>query len=257
MKIVKALPFLKPILRPIKRSIIPPPQPIILFSGWGMSTEHQVPWIDDDDFNKINEDVKALKFTICNTTSEHIDWLKWRHWNVCFFIKYASKFSNSKSFVECGVGDGLSAYFSLKTLAGSNYDFHLYDSWGVMKGEYLGDDEQKYAGRYDTLSLENTKKNLKIFKNVHFHTGYIPDTFDDSSPQQISYLHIDLNSAKATLAALQFFYDRLSPNGIILFDDYGWVEYDSTRSTVDYFLSRKDGEFLKMPTGQSVFFKYR
>jgi len=64
--ITKRMPILIPILRPLKTKLFPPPQPVILFSGWGMTTEHQLPWIDDKYFQKTNEEIKQkFQFTIC------------------------------------------------------------------------------------------------------------------------------------------------------------------------------------------------
>ena len=50
---------IKPFLRPLKTKIFPQPKPTILFEGWGMATEHQVPWIDDLEFQKTNQIVKS------------------------------------------------------------------------------------------------------------------------------------------------------------------------------------------------------
>ena len=74
------------------------------------------------------------------------------------------------------------------------------------------------------------------------------------SPHSIVYLHIDLNSAKPTLAALNFFYPRLVKGGVILFDDYGWREYKDTKKVVDEFFSSKPGILLKLATGQAIYY---
>ena len=55
--------------------------------------------------------------------------------------------------------------------------------------------------------------------------------------------------------AYDYFYDKLVPNGIILFDDYGGFE--KTGNSIDEFFSNKDGHFLNSPTGQGIFFKLK
>ena len=72
---------------------------------------------------------------------------------------------------------------------------HLYDSWDSMKKEDLLDSEITNVGRYFNLNIERTQKNLLDFKNnTVFHHGYVPDSFSNSSqPEEIVYLHIDLN----------------------------------------------------------------
>ena len=251
---------LKPFLRPLKNKIFPQPKPIMLFEGWGMTTEHQVPWIDDLEFWKTNQTIKQsfIHDGVVNMTEINTDILLWRHWNVVFCIRYVSKFVKSINFnfVECGVASGMSAYFALSELKDKSYNFHLYDSWGITKSEYLYDDEKEHIGKYKDQNIQNTKKNLEIFLDkTKYHVGYIPETLDDSAPNEISYLHIDVNSAKTTLEILEFFYPRLTSGGIILFDDYGWTSYNETRKIVDKFLNDKDGVLFTSPTGQAIFYK--
>jgi O-methyltransferase len=133
---------------------------------------------------------------------------------------------------------------------------HLYDSWGVMKKEYLFENESSCAGLHENLDIETTKRNLNEFKNnVIYHKGYIPDSFDSTDTHtNIIYLHIDLNSAKSTLETLDFFYPKIARGGVILFDDYGHKGFESTKKVVDKFFSDKPGIHLKFPTGQSIFF---
>jgi hypothetical protein len=54
---------------------------------------------------------------------------------------------------------------------------------------------------------------------------------------------------------LKFFFSKISKNGIILFDDYGFNEHLETKIAVDKYLSNKKGSLFHLPTGQSIFFK--
>ena len=250
----------KPFLRPLKNKIFSQPKPIILFEGWGMTTEHEIPWINDLEFQKTNQVIKQsfIHDGVVNVAEINTDTLLWRHWNVVFCIRYVLKFTKpcNFNFVECGVASGMSAYCALAELKDKSYDFHLYDSWGIMKSKYLYDDEMEHIGKYEEQNIQNTKKNLDSFSDkIKYHVGYIPETFDNLAPNEISYLHIDVNSAKTTLEILEFFYPRLISNGIILFDDYGWSAYNETRKIVDKFLNEKDGILFISPTGQSIFYK--
>ena len=250
----------KPFLRPLKNKIFPQPKPFIQFEGWGMTTEHQVPWINDFEFQKTNKTIKHtfIHDGVVNMTDINTDLLLWRHWNVVFCIRYVMKFSkpNNFNFVECGVASGMSSYFALSELNNVSYTFHLYDSWGIMKSEYLYDTEKEHIGKYENQNIQNTKKNLERYSdNIKYHVGYIPETLDDSAPNEIIYLHIDVNSAKTTNEILEFFYPRLISGGIILFDDYGWTSYSETRKIVDKFLNVNDGILFISPTGQAIFYK--
>jgi len=264
-KITKRIPILIPILRPIKTKLFPPPQPKILFSGWGMTTVHQLPWINDKYFQQTSESIKSFEFDKgLNIDSTNVDILLWRHWIVSSAVRHAIEFAKTDehNFVDCGVSAGLSAFFALREIQRykdiKKFSMHLYDSWSSMKKEHLLESESLSVGNYGLLSLETTKNNLSAFNEfLVYHPGYIPESLSMSlqSPDSIVYLHVDLNSAKPTENTLEFFYPRLISGGVILFDDYGWVGYDDTRITVNNFFNNKPGIIFPLPTGQAIYYK--
>lgn len=259
-------PFLRPIMEKFYNFFFLRPK----FSGWGMKTAHELPWNDEynwEIFRKTSKDIKKLEFSKDITGIDHnnIDSLLWRHWIVAYAVRHAMKFTetNNYNFVECGVADGYSAFFALREIEGqhlnSKFSMHLYDSWQPMKKDKLLKTELGSIGNYANLNIERTKRNLAEFKNVVFHQGYIPETFtmQPDAPSSIVYLHIDLNSAKPTSDALNFFLPRLVNGGVILFDDYGWIAYNDTKKVIDSFFQESDGMLLKLPTGQAIYYKHR
>ena len=87
--------------------------------------------------------------------------------------------------------------------------------------------------------------------------GFIPESFQrGTTPSEIAWLHIDLNSAMPTRAALETLFDRMSTGSVILFDDYGWSGWRDTKVAVDAFFAGRQGTLLPMPTGQALFFKH-
>jgi len=163
--------------------------------------------------------------------------------------------------IECGVGEGISAFFALREISthsetGNSFSMHLYDSWEGMRREDLMERELHQIGRYQELNLEIVKNNLSEF-NSHlvYHQGFIPNSFTTApdSPNSILYLHIDLNSAIPTLQTLKFFYPKLVNGGVILFDDYGWGGYPDTKKIIDEFFHNKPGIIIKSPTGQAMY----
>ena len=60
--------------------------------------------------------------------------------------------------------------------------------------------------------------------------------------------------SKPTESALDFFYPRLVPGGVILFDDYGWDAYEDTKNAIENFFTNKPGILMKLPTGQAIYF---
>jgi len=259
---------LRKILVRTKRTFAPV---IPRFTGWGMQTEHQLPWVDEYDgniFRKANADIKKQfqfnKALGIIYDSKQLDEFQWRHWNVSYAVRHAIKFAKTEeyNFVECGVGEAMSTFFAMREITGiletaGKFSMHLYDSWGAMKKESLLESEKSNEGRYQELEIDMTKKNLEESNEyIIYHQGYIPESFHSTSeaPHSIVFLHIDLNSAKPTLSSLEFFYPRLVRGGIMLFDDYGWLGYEDTKKTIDKFFSDKPGIILKLPTGQAIYF---
>jgi len=259
-------PALRPFLTFIKKNFFNKPK----FSGWGMTSIHEPPWLNDAEGKKFLEIHNYIKNNfvfnkkIQGTTKDIMDDLLWRHWIVSYAVKHATKFAKTENYnlVECGVEWGYTAFFALKTLTNNDkkmnsFSMHLYDAWQDMREEELLESEYWHVNLYKNLDIESTKKNLIEFKeNLIFHQGYIPDSLmkKPDPPDTIFYLHIDLNSAKPTEHALEFFYPRLVVGGIILFDDYGWDAYEDTKNTIENFFKDKPGLLMKIPTGQAIYF---
>lgn len=240
------------------------------FSGWGIEIYHSSPpWQnsikkEDEIFNKINDEIlelisknhfKLSQFDYFDTDySKIIEELKWRHYiifNICNDLIKLKK--NNISLVECGVCDGLTFFFAAKTLKINDIKFngYLYDSWSKFDFQ-----KDKDIFDYSYLNVDTVKKNLYEFKNnVFFNEGNIPEIFGIcQNPKNIDFLHIDLNSDKATLDSLKFFYQKLSKGSIILFDDYSRII--SEKNVIDEFFRDKLGNFISLPTGQAIFIKY-
>ena len=247
------------------------------FSGWGMNIRNYSPWDTSSEnkvsseFNEYHQKLLELvinkKFTINEFTLSMFAFnemnvlndLRWRHYIVHFTSSLAFSQTNSKNIVECGVCDGMTAFFAINKFKNDKkYKAYLYDSWEAMKEDFLTNPaDKRRAGSYANISIEDAKKNLILYKdNIIFNKGFIPDVFTKSNnPKHLSWLHIDLNSSMPTKESLKFFYPLLQSGGIILFDDYAGNGYEDTKIEVDNFLFDKKGQFLHMPTGQGFFIK--
>lgn len=248
------------------------------FFGWQMYTHATLPWSGQDsvslDFNKTHnkfiELVNSKKFKITQFPEKGrklellINSFKWRYYIIFWSVKYAINSTQSKqnNFVECGVCDGTSTYFAINssiTEKNSSPKFYLYDSWEEMTDKYLIESEKEkgIAGDYSYLEVDKAKSNLKEFKDLTvFNKGFLPDSLEHSiNPSELIWMHIDLNSSKPTLSALEYFHKKMPPGGIILFDDYAWNYYEETKKTVDIFFKTTKGINFSLPTGQAIYFK--
>lgn len=257
-------PYLQPLLMWGKSIFFPKAK----FYGWGMSTQAVLPQIDDDGkvFRETSYSIKKFHFNrrLYGIDKDSVDSLLWRHWIVITAVRYSIKISNQNhhNFVECGVGEGLTAYFSLEEIKKfnkiENFSMHLYDAWGTMKKDQLNKKES-YVKNLEELDIKTAKNNLAEYNEyIVYHEGYIPESLHvkPDSPDLVSYLHIDLNAAKPTIDALDFFYPRLLKGGVILFDDYGSETYDETMIAINQFFRNKPGTIFKFPTGQAAYFHH-
>ncbi|TPQ28519.1 class I SAM-dependent methyltransferase [Methylomonas sp. EFPC3] len=246
------------------------------FQGWGMSTFTHTPWGSATDLGDIeqafnetcgqltelvkNDGFKLTQFKPAERLSM-LNSLMWRHyivfWSATFAAKYAPR--GTHNFVECGVCDGLTSFFALSAASGCGNDWgaYLYDAWEAMRGDLLLDSEKANQGEYGYLNVDVTRANLAKFGDrVRFNKGYIPESFAQSeNPEAIVWIHIDLNSATPTIAALDFFWPRMVSGGVVLFDDYAWAGYEDTRNLILQWLKGKEGTLLPLPTGQALIFK--
>jgi hypothetical protein len=56
--------------------------------------------------------------------------------------------------------------------------------------------------------------------NVEFHKGLFPLTAEAVADKLFRFVHLDMDLYEGTLAALQFFYPRLSTGGVLISHDY-------------------------------------
>ncbi len=264
------LPRLQPVLREMNASFAGYPQPT--FSGWSMTTNHQVPWIEGwETFLEAADELNSFEMEGEHwpQTRKELEVLLWRHWNVAYSVRHSVAKTGRPHFtgVECGTGEGMTAHIAASQIGSEQLEsasLHLYDAWSTMRTDqlleketFLTDSAHDHSCRhYGQLSMQRTRKNLSKHSDIVFlHPGYIPESFDAKAPEAISWLHIDLNSAVATEEALSFFWPRLLENGVIIFDDYGWIEYEDTRKTAAGFLNDKPGTLMPLPTGQALYFR--
>lgn len=159
-------------------------------------------------------------------------------------------------FVECGVYKGFSSavladYLDLGKLDKTLY---LYDTFEGIPEKY--NSENIDAPQYAEPGIhEEVVQRFSKYDNVRIVKGIVPDTFADVVPKKVALLHLDLDSSTAEIAALEVLFDRVSPGGVIVFDDYGWAAYRAQRIAEDEFMAERGYRILEIPTGQGLVIK--
>jgi len=160
-------------------------------------------------------------------------------------------------FVECGVWRGFCSAVIADYL---DFDrvpkqFYLYDTFDGIPAQY--DSEGHDAPDFHEAGLyESVVGRFARFPNVKVVPGIVPDSFAQAAPEKIAFLHLDMNSSKSEIAALEVLFDRVSPGGIVVFDDYGWTGYAAQQVAEDEFMRQRGHRILELPTGQGLLIKH-
>lgn len=220
------------------------------FVGDGLATWLKtVPFLEDARFMEIAD--------------RHTDLLPIRnwHWNLmvaAWAVQRARALDGD--LVELGVFKGHTTLFCAEYLGFADWPkrWWLYDTF-----EGIPDDQvdpafavsNKEAYNAGSFSFEEVRTRFAAFPNIDVIKGRVPEVLAERSPPRIAFLHVDLNNVAAEIAALDILFDRVTPGGVILFDDFGWAvsraQYDAE---VAWFAARGE-QILPLPTGQGLYIK--
>jgi O-methyltransferase len=241
-----------------------------VFEGLGLATAHALPWEIDPNIaqhlSAIHNEIKDhFEFSLGdNILNESLGTFMWRSAMIYYLVNLTINKIKPKHFkyVECGVGDGITAYVVMSLLDKKSGVFHrwssyLCDLWKDSKTPKFGL-EKNLEGVFDQLSFNRTEKNLSKFSSdQYFIHGELPTSLEKYGTElyDLSFIHIDLNFSEPTIRCVEHLYPRLQKGGVILFDDYGWSPHPQTRDLLRKFI-QKNGTFMMFPTGQAALFKY-
>jgi O-methyltransferase len=164
----------------------------------------------------------------------------WRTHTLCWAAE--SCLGVAGDYVECGCYRGYSMAVVLRYLAGlPGRRCYLYDLFDPT--------EVGGEGKHPAAQLR-----FSALDNVSVIRGKVPQILSETTPRRIAFLHMDMN-AEAALGALEMLFDRISPGGMIVFDDYGWTGYRAQKDAADTFLRQRSLAVLELPTGQRLVVK--
>lgn len=193
------------------------------------------------------------------------DGIAWRLNTLCWAARRALQ--TGGDFVECGVFKGDMAFVVTQAVGTARIPrFWLYDSFEGFSPELSSNADFpdnpgfiEFANRFYAATglYESVRDRFAPYPNVAVIKGFLPQSLDAHSPDRIGFLHIDLNSPRAEIAVLKRLFDRVVPNGVIVFDDYGWKAFRKQKEAEDAFMRARGHEILELPTGQGLVVKSR
>jgi O-methyltransferase len=182
------------------------------------------------------------------------------HWNLQTTLWAVQQVAHVPGdFVELGVFRGHTTLFlaDYTDFASSPRQWRLYDTFEGIPEDQLDPDwaarnAQAYVGTY---SFEEVRDRFAAYPNIQVIQGRVPEVLADDVPEQIAFLHMDLNNSAAEIAALDLLFDRIPSGGVIVFDDYCWEASRAQHDAEKAWFAARNLHVLPMPTGQGVFVK--
>ncbi|MGB8411027.1 MAG: TylF/MycF/NovP-related O-methyltransferase [Gallionella sp.] len=164
-------------------------------------------------------------------------------------------------YVECGVFKAFCSTVLLKYLDFQDLprQAYLYDTFEGLP-EKTSTEQERRTWNYTTSDSQaiynGVREKFSQYKNVHIVRGIVPDSFAEAVPDKIAFLHIDMNSEKAEMLALEHLFDKVTPGGFIVFDDFGWKVNVNQMTAELAFMNERGHPIMELPTGQGVVIKH-
>lgn len=179
-------------------------------------------------------------------------------------IRYLERDKVPGEIVECGVWRGGSmqaAALALLGLGSTQRELHLFDTFEGMpppsehdvrvadgrSAEELLAANDKEARVWAYAGIDDVREAMAEVDypedKVFFHPGLVEDTVPEQAPEQIALLRLDTDWYDSTRHELLHLYDRLTPGGILILDDYRAWE-GAGRATDEWIAERAEPIFL-------------
>jgi hypothetical protein len=228
----------------------PPPAPAWIYEGDGFATLHRAPFLADPRFRRAYAHAKAIG-------AWHGADIEWRAYTVCWAAQKAAGLEGD--FVECGVDRGgfsrvAMDYIGFESLAPRR--FFLVDTYaGIPEETLVGDPHRDLLASHYADTYEQVVRTFAGFPNAVVVRGKVPEILPKVEVEKVCYLCIDLNTIDASIAAAEYFWDRLVSGAPLVFDDYGQTFFAGMGDALDAFARSRGVEILALPSGHGLLFK--
>ncbi|MGI8863614.1 MAG: class I SAM-dependent methyltransferase [Solirubrobacteraceae bacterium] len=209
----------------------------------GLWTHHGHSFVDDDRFQRAYE--RAV-------SAGGFDYrIRWRVHTLLWAASTAA--SVDGAFVECGTGRGFMASAVCEYLGWEDRPFYLFDTFD---GTTLDTTDARAAGvsPYYATSVDEVRENFARWPGTRLVVGKLPASLS-RAPDQVAFLHVDLNHPSPEQMVVRHFWPRMAEGAVLVFDDYGFGGYESSRRAADEVSDELGFSILASPTGQGIVVK--
>jgi len=117
-------------------------------------------------------------------------------------------------------------------------------------------DGDHLVGDFGNTSLESVQQYLGDRFPCRLIQGPVEQTCHQLNGSRFAFVHLDVDLYSGTLAALQFFSERMIPGGTIIVDDYGFLTCEGAmKATREFLQTRPPFYHLHLLTGQCLLVK--
>jgi len=194
-------------------------------------------WADNAEFLKLLAEVKGRTLVTPD-----------RLFFVYQFARQAKRLPGDVA--QVGVYKGGTARLIARVFSGTQKTVHLFDTFAGMPSPDPQKDNLDYVRKsiFSDTSVEDVRRYLGDCANVSLHEGVFPETAGPVRDKSFCFVYLDADLYKSTRDAAEFFYPRMAPGGIMVFDDYGSKKCPGVRAAVDeFFADRKEVVIRTVP----------
>lgn len=209
------------------------------------SYPYDSPWLTDVEFRNLYDQIRH------NTLVDRA-----RCYSLYLLAQQAQKVKGD--FLEVGTWRGGTAGLLARCATGRT--LYIADTFeGVVKSS----EWEHYEDRaHDDTSVDEVEWLLRdklAIDKFEILKGIFPDETGDQLPKgPLALVHLDLDVYRSTKDAFNYVWDRVSPGGVVVFDDYGMVSAcEGISRFVDEVRPDSDKLFIPNMNGQACIVKSR
>ncbi len=154
---------------------------------------------------------------------------------------------------EVGVYRGGTAKLIARLCEGRKTLF-LFDTFAGMPDTHPSHDFHQRGDFADT-SLDAVRAYLSDCRGVELRPGFFPESAVSVQDQAFSLVHVDVDIYASVLSSCEFFFPRMTPGGVMVFDDYGMISCPGAKRALDEFCAASGETPIYLPSGQCLLFR--
>ncbi len=150
---------------------------------------------------------------------------------------------------EIGVYKGGTARL-LTEVFGKDKKLYLYDTFEGMP-ECSDKDNYCTKGMFSDTSLDAVRAFVGSAGDVEIYKGLFPQSIPPNAEELYAFVHVDVDIYQSVKDCVDYFWPRMVPGAVMVFDDYGFPTCLGARRAVDEYGFRT----VYLGTGQALWIK--